>query len=209
MNWILNFLRRLWRGRRAPQPTVERAEESVATPADAPAIEPAPSPPPSAPPALLVDGMAPLPDEAEPPFLLEAAARIGPAPDIGPADDVTPAAEATEAAEPPETETLEAETDEAETDEDLDPFISTEGTVIEALPLDDLGHLRAEARVLALSGEHRVLLSDVAGPGTLAEALNRLLQEGKVTAEFRDPEGEEPHIRYTPLPDPPADTTPS
>jgi hypothetical protein len=87
-------------------------------------------------------------------------------------------------------------------DEDLlepDPFISQDGPVIEALSTGDIERLRAEAMALALSGEHRILLSDIAGPGTLAEALDRLLQDGKVAAEFHDPDGEEPYIRYTAL----------
>jgi hypothetical protein len=80
-----------------------------------------------------------------------------------------------------------------------DPFISAEGPIIEAFSPDMVRLRRTEALVLASSGEHKIFLSDVAGPGTLAEALDRLLQEGRVTAEFRDDAAEGPYILYRPL----------
>jgi hypothetical protein len=156
--------------------------------------------------------MPPLPPDSEPPLLLEQSSRIGPAPTLVPPRVEGPEAAALEADRPDdesgddEDAEDEAEEEEPYDDEDVlepDPFISTDAPAIEALSQDDIGRHRAEARALALSGDHRVLLSDIAGPGTLAEALNRLLQEGKVSAEFHDPEGEEPYLLYTPLPAPP------
>jgi hypothetical protein len=67
----------------------------------------------------------------------------------------------------------------------------------------ELERRRAEAVETALSGEHRIFLNDTAGPGTLAEALNRLVREGRVTAEFQDGDREDgeaqPHILYRPV----------
>jgi hypothetical protein len=168
--------------------------------------------------------MAPLPPDIDPPLRLEESARIGPAPVIFPpgavdAEIEIPVAAGTEPfeADPPEDDTQEEPDDEEEAeeeeayDDDLmapDPFISSDTPMIEAISQGDIVRLRAEARAVALSGDHRILLSDIAGPGTLAEALNRLLQEGKVAAEFQDPEGEEPYLLYTPLPAPPSDAAP-
>ena len=42
-------------------------------------------------------------------------------------------------------------------------------------------------RTGSLSGEHRIFLTETGGPGSLAEALNRLVQEGRVTARFEEP----------------------
>jgi hypothetical protein len=88
--------------------------------------------------------------------------------------------------------------DEIDDDDPLipDPFVSPDAPQIEALSPDVIGRQRAAALVEALSGEHRVFLAEPAGPGTLAEALNRLAQEGKVAAEFHDDPDEGPYLLY-------------
>jgi len=88
------------------------------------------------------------------------------------------------------------ETDEEDDPLAPDPFVSPERPTQTPLTIEALAQKRAEAQAMALCGEHKIYLSDMAGPGTLAEALNQLLQEGKVTATFQDLEGEEPHLLY-------------
>jgi hypothetical protein len=79
-----------------------------------------------------------------------------------------------------------------------DPFI-TEAPADPGLALIDTQALRAQSRAAALNGEHRIYLSSPAGPGTLAEALNVLLEEGLVEAHFVETEGEAPHLLYRPV----------
>lgn len=82
-------------------------------------------------------------------------------------------------------------------DEEPDPFIT--GTALpDILPHEDVEARRARARADALQGEHRVYLSNPAGPGSLAEALNLLLVEGLVEACFVDDADEGPYILYRP-----------
>jgi hypothetical protein len=79
-----------------------------------------------------------------------------------------------------------------------DPFVSDVRPALDALSPEALIALRAAARLEALSGEHKIYFSDPAGPGSLAEALNQLLQEGRVAAEFQDDNGDEAHLLYRP-----------
>lgn len=89
------------------------------------------------------------------------------------------------------------EEDGAADDEEPDPFIT--GTTLPDGPASaDVEALRAQARIEALLGEHRVYLSSPAGPGSLAEALNLLLGEGSVEAQFVDEAEEGPYILYRP-----------
>lgn len=89
--------------------------------------------------------------------------------------------------------------DEEEDDPDSgpDPFISGVETVLE-LPAN-VEALREQARAAAVSGEHKLPLSSPAGPGSLAEALNALIAEGRVEAEFIDDPVEGPYMRYRPV----------
>jgi hypothetical protein len=91
---------------------------------------------------------------------------------------------------------LEEADDEPEDELTPDPFITATRPTPAEFSSDELEQRRSEAMAAALIGEHKILLSDLAGPGTLAEALNRLLQEGRVTAQFRDDGAEEPHLIY-------------
>jgi hypothetical protein len=80
-----------------------------------------------------------------------------------------------------------------------DPFVTGTLVSLEPAPIENLAERRREARARALAGEHRIYLSEAAGPGSLAEALNILLEEGLVTAEFREDEAEGPHLHYRPV----------
>lgn len=79
-----------------------------------------------------------------------------------------------------------------------DPFI-TGATLPDGPTSADVEALRAEARAEALLGEHRVYLSSPAGPGSLAEALNLLLGEGAMEAQFVDEAEEGSYILYRPV----------
>ncbi|WP_158915844.1 hypothetical protein [Caulobacter sp. S45] len=87
--------------------------------------------------------------------------------------------------------------EEASEDGAGDPFISL---VPESAPrkAPALTEMRAAARLQGLSGEHKIYLFTMAGPGSLAEALIHLLDEGRVIAEFVDRPEEEPHLLYRP-----------
>lgn len=101
------------------------------------------------------------------------------------------------------TDPEDADEDEGWEDEDddldgPDPFIR--GEPVEDEPFDvDLEARRSAARAEALEGEQRVYLHMPAGPGSLAEALNQLLAEGLVQAEFVEGGDDEPHILYRPV----------
>jgi hypothetical protein len=58
---------------------------------------------------------------------------------------------------------------------------------------------RQESRSVAMAGEHSIYLSDSAGPGSLAEALNRLLQEARVTVVYGEDDDQRPYLRYWPI----------
>lgn len=140
-----------------------------------------------------------------------------PAPEAAPepvAEPPPPAEPAQPAPEPSPVEapTPQASNDDWEEDEDWggdeedgvaddaepDPFIS--GTPLpDAAASADVEALRAGARAEALGGEHRIYLSSPAGPGSLAEALNLLLGEGAVEAQFVDESDEGPYILYRPV----------
>jgi len=90
---------------------------------------------------------------------------------------------------------------EDEDDDELDlpdPFINSPPAQLETLDVN-LEQRRAEARAEALAGEHRIYLSMPVGPGSLAEALHQLSDQGMVEAEFVDDGQREPHIHYRPL----------
>ncbi len=96
-------------------------------------------------------------------------------------------------------EEAEEEPDEAdeEEDDDMGPGEALPDEP-EAPPPDEVARMRKEAETAALAGEHKVFLWTVPGPGTLAEALNRLKAEGRVTAEFRE-DAEGGYILYRPV----------
>ena len=128
-----------------------------------------------------------------------------PSPEASP-EPAQPAPQPVDAAE------LQASNDDLEEDEDWggdeedgvvddaepDPFI-TGATLPDGPASADVEALRAQARADALLGEHRVYLSSPAGPGSLAEALNLLLGEGAVEAQFVDEAEEGPYILYRPV----------
>ena len=87
-----------------------------------------------------------------------------------------------------------------EEDEDVDgpdPYILGDSAAA-VEPVEPLAVQREMAKALALSGTHRLALSTPAGPGSLAEALNRLVQEGLVDATFVEAEADGPHMVYRP-----------
>ena len=170
MRSILSFLSRLWSGWRRRRPL----EEPVASPA-------ADSVDPDAPGELAAFvGPAPPPAAAAAPTAVE----IEP-PKATPDDDDEP-----EDGEPEEAD------EEPEDDLTPDPFIAEARPTPAEFSSAGLEQRRSEALAAAQIGEHKILLCGLAGPGTLAEALNRLLQEGRVTAEFCDDGDEEPHLIY-------------
>ena len=122
-----------------------------------------------------------------------------------------PAVEAVEAVEDEEAEGEDEERGEDEDEEEPDdlpedeieedplapdPFISPDAPSIEALSPESIALRRAEAMALASQGEHRVFLAEPAGPGSLAEALDDLAQQGKVAAEFHEDPDEGPYLLY-------------
>lgn len=172
---LWSFLRGLWPWRKRPQ-----------------AAEPPPPPAPLAEPA---------------PGLGEETAALLP-PDeplhgqaVEPAESPVEPAKAEPEGEPSEDDDEDAGWEDEEEDDDdpdaPDPFIS--GAPLEEESIDvDLAQRRAAARATALSGEQRIYLSMPAGPGSLAEALEQLADEGLVKGEFvGDGEGG-PHILYRP-----------
>jgi hypothetical protein len=181
------FLKRLWPwGRRRakrpdPAPPAAAVPEAREEPIPAPApAEPEPMP------------SAPAPAAAEPPLPIE---PVPTAPLI--ANDLEHWGDG-ELAD----EDVDEDLDE---DEDLDdpaepdPFVSVDRPPIALEPIETLEERRRDARARGLAGEHRVHLSDAAGPGSLAEALNELLEEGRVMAEFREDGEETPYLLYRPL----------
>jgi hypothetical protein len=108
---------------------------------------------------------------------------------------------------------VEADDDEAdddpdeahEADEDIegggtpDPFATLEQPEPTSRSEEAIEISRRDARALALMGPQKLNLNTAAGPGSLAEALNDLLREGRVSAEFCDDGQDEPHILYRPL----------
>lgn len=68
----------------------------------------------------------------------------------------------------------------------LGEAVSSARMAIERALAETLRLRRAESLAEAMIGEHRIYLSDPTGPGSLAEALNTLVQQGRVTAEFQD-----------------------
>ena len=79
-----------------------------------------------------------------------------------------------------------------------DPFISSGSPEPTFATAESIALIRRNARALALSGEHKIYLTDQAGPGSLAEALKQLLEEGAVVSEFRDGDLAQPYILYRP-----------
>jgi len=178
-----SFLRRLW-------PWGKRQRPRPVTPA-----ETLPDPAPRAPDELV---------SPKPPLAAEAPPEAIPV-DEPAAEEVSGEELSGEAA--PDvyvwTEPEGADEDEGWEDEDgdldgPDPFIT--GELPEEEPVDlDLEARRAAARAEALEGEQRIYLHTPAGPGSLAEALNQLLAEGLVQADFVDAADGEPHILYRPV----------
>lgn len=68
----------------------------------------------------------------------------------------------------------------------LGEAVSSARMAIERALPETLRLRRAESLAEAMIGEHRIYLSDPTGPGSLAEALNTLVQQGRVTAKFQD-----------------------
>jgi hypothetical protein len=100
--------------------------------------------------------------------------------------------------EPDDDEPAE-ETDEEDEDPLApDPFVSRTMPANDMTSAEALALRRAEWLAIATSGEHKIYLTDPAGPGTLAEALDQLRREGQVIVEFRDDGAEPPHLRFRP-----------
>ncbi len=185
MSWISVLLRALGfaprrRGRTAAPPVVATPEIAV------PILEPErsdlePAAPESPAPAFPQPEPTPVAHPEAPPAVADAA--------LGPIDEV---------------EEDEPEDDEAAEDEDAaepDPFVSAERPQAETLSPEAVAERRAAALSEALAGPHRIFLSDEAGPGSLAEALKQLLDEGRVTVEFREEaeDGDAAHLLYRPV----------
>ncbi len=169
---IFDFLKRLFSRpsapARAPAPAPERPRDT----------EPHAGPPP--------------PPEAE-----QATPEPVAAVDEGQAENRAKEPAEEEADEEEEPDDLPAEEDFEDDDPSApDPFVSPDAAPIEALSPDAVSQQRAEAMVLALTGEHRVFLAESAGPGTLAEALNLLAQQGKVEAAFHEGGEDGPYLLY-------------
>jgi len=79
-----------------------------------------------------------------------------------------------------------------------DPFVTSQESEPTILSAEEIALARQDARAEASKGEHKIYLTDPAGPGSLAEALSLLRQEGRVAADFRDDGLEEPYILYRP-----------
>lgn len=210
MNWLSRLFARLFGRRTAPRPTARPLDLGPATAppsVDAPAAAVAPAavvaaaPEPAAPPPVLAP---------EPPQLISAAALEAEASVAGLDMLTPPEAEAElEAEAPPGAATVEVEEDEelfeaeelasdAADDPEAELDARPDLDVIVAARLARMGDFREEAERLALSGEQRVRLTDPAGPGTLAEALARLEQEGRVTSRLDEDEEGAPVLVYSP-----------
>ncbi len=88
--------------------------------------------------------------------------------------------EENEDAHDPDEEVFVEDTDE------LGEAVSPARMAIERDLAEALRLRRDESLADAMIGEHRIYLSDPTGPGSLAEALNVLVQQDLVTAEFQD-----------------------
>jgi hypothetical protein len=173
---VLSFFRALWPGlgRRTPPP----------------------SPPPAPSGEIEIDRPAELAAPWQPSVAHEAAQQIDP-----PQPPTAPAVELDELLEEEDEDPAEDLENEDEDPLAPDPFVSPIRPQDDTPSAQDLAQRRAEARAAGLSGEHKIYFSDLAGPGTLAEALNQLLKEGLVTAEFREVEGDDAHLIYRPKPE--------
>jgi hypothetical protein len=125
--------------------------------------------------------------------LARAAAEVAPSPPAPAAVAETPGEPLAE----DDDEWRDHEEDEDDPESGPDPFISGAAAVFE-LPAD-VEALRRQARADALSGEHKLPLSSPAGPGSLAEALNALMAEGRIEADFVDDPIEGPYMHYRPV----------
>jgi hypothetical protein len=185
---LWSFLRSLWPWRKRRRPG---AVASAATPAE-PALQ--------APDEVIA--AAPPAHELAP----EPVGEPAEAPPAAIADEEALGEELTSQAAPDVyvwTEPEGADEDEGWEDEDddldgPDPFIS--GVSARDEPVDlDLEARRAAARAEALEADQRIYLHTPVGPGSLAEALDQLMAEGLVQAEFVDDTDGEPHILYRPV----------
>jgi len=162
MTWLLELLRRLW-------PWRHRAKPPARKPLDLQAVAPESLPPAEA----TFEPVAEI--EAE---VLEAATPAPepppePQPELEPEKEPSPADALLALVED---DAADAEEDAGEDEEEYDdpsepdPFISADGPVIASEATEALERRRAEALELALGGEHRIYLTDAAGPGTPAGA---------------------------------------
>ena len=215
---LWSFLRTLFgRPRRAEPPPSppdlgapadSPADKDVAVPIAAPPVESAVGEAPvveaaivepvvAEPPLAETPTLAPVPGESvQDEDESEQADEAAPAPAL--AEETSPLAawEQEEEEEEEEDEWAGAEL-EALDDDGEDPFITGEAAEPELTPAETQA-LREQARAEALNGEHRIHLSSPAGPGTLAEALNVLLEEGLVEAQFVETGEDAPYILYRP-----------
>ncbi len=113
-----------------------------------------------------------------------------------PAAEIEPPKASPDDNDEPEEDQLEEADDDAEDELAPDPFVAASRPTPTEFSSEDLEQRRAEALATAQIGEHKISLSGAAGPRTLAEALNRLLLEGRVIAEFCDAADGEPHLIY-------------
>ena len=93
----------------------------------------------------------------------------------------------------------EGEDDDGDNVSAPDPFVTSQGSDEPTiLSVEEIAHARQDARAKASTGEHKIYLTDPAGPGSLAEALSLLLEEGQVAADFHDDGLDEPYILHRP-----------
>lgn len=195
---LWSFLRSLWPWRTRRRPAVAPAATLAEPELRGPDEVLAPAPP--------TRELAPEPASgpAEPPLVAEAPAAEPPS-EATAVEETAVEELAGEAAPDVYVWTVPegADEDEGWEDEDgdlegPDPFISGEPAEDEPVDLD-LEARRAAARAEALEGEQRIYMRTPAGPGSLAEALNQLMAEGLVQAEFIESANDEPHILYRPV----------
>ncbi len=201
MTPLFSFLKSLWSWRRRP-PSRPYAPEPLAAVADVEVRQPGSVEPgvpepdrPATPDGHAADFGEPA---AEPALAAAARGEERGSPAVSPSE--TAAAEVEDADEEDDAgETEEGEDGDLDDTAGPDPFISLQAAPLERLAPDQVAARRAEARALALNGEHRIFLTDAAGPGTVAEALNLLVEEGRVEAEFQEDGERPPHILYRPV----------
>lgn len=175
MGSMFSFLRTLWPFRR--RQAAHAGLQDPALPLGDRGEDPQPASHPSLSPSL---------DTVSSPLGLEVPSALDPASDD---DDEVFGAEGED----------EEEDDDGDNVSAPDPFVTSQGSDEPTfLSVEEIAHARQDARAKASTGEHKIYLTDPAGPGSLAEALSLLLEEGQVAADFHDDGLDEPYILHRP-----------